>query len=498
MSTGTWLDRTIGWLAPERGARRLAARAAMATLAGYEGARRGRRTEGWVTASTAADAAGELDWTLLRDRARDLVRNNPHAARAINVQVSHTIGTGITADVNHRGLEKPWQAFVENADLDGDYDLNGLFEQMERCRFESGECLVRFYRSGVFGRAPVPTQIRILEPEYLDSSRDTWLLAREAVGSIRHGIQRDEWGRVEGYWLFPEHPGERVSTARVAGRGLVSEFVPAEDVIHVFRKLRPGQTRGVSEFAPIMLRLRDLDDYDDAEIMRKKIEACLVGVLTTTESLGASALGPQTVEGDFTQERMQPATWYRARPGESVTFNTPQGTAGYADYKKLNQRDVAAGLGIPYELMTGDLSELNYTSMRGGLIDFRKRVQALQWLLYVPRVCRRIEARFLEDMRRLRPGLGDRTVFDWTPPKFELMDPMKETQAALEQVLAGFEPYDEIARANGWSTEELLDKIQAWFEALDRRGIKLKSDPRNQIQSHATPRAPEEPKEEAA
>src|SRR5512147_1755969 len=91
-----WLDRAVGYVLPQAGLRRARHRAAMAALArSYEGARVGRRTEGWVVAGTSANAEIGTALVRLRDRSRDLVRNNPYAAKAVQAVVSNLIGTGI-------------------------------------------------------------------------------------------------------------------------------------------------------------------------------------------------------------------------------------------------------------------------------------------------------------------------------------------------------------------------------------------------------------------
>ena len=97
-----WLDRAVAWLSPEAGVRRVQARAAESAirkasniLLSYDGAKTGRRTEGWFT--TAADSNTEIAAALpkLRNRSSDLIRNNPSAARVQSVVVSSTVGTGI-------------------------------------------------------------------------------------------------------------------------------------------------------------------------------------------------------------------------------------------------------------------------------------------------------------------------------------------------------------------------------------------------------------------
>jgi len=94
--SATWFDHAIATVAPRMAARRVMARQAFETLTrGYDGAARGRRTEGWRAPGSSADTEIGVAGALLRDRMRDLVRNNPHAAKAVAVLVNNIIGAGI-------------------------------------------------------------------------------------------------------------------------------------------------------------------------------------------------------------------------------------------------------------------------------------------------------------------------------------------------------------------------------------------------------------------
>lgn len=488
----TWLDRAISWVAPTAGLNRAVARNMIQVLA-YEAGRVDRRTEGWVATSTSADVEIAQGMGRLRNRARSLVRDNPYAARAIEIRAAHTIGTGITAEVSSKRLRPVWEDWIAGLDLDGG-DLAGLLWTAERCRMESGEALIRIVRTGRMGELPIPTQLQVLEPDYLDDTRDTLGTPNGRGNTIRHGIEFDEVGRVVGYWLFREHPGEAFGASLQLPRGLASEFVPAEDVIHVYRRLRAGQRRGVTDFAPVMLRLRDLDDYDDAQLVRKKVEACLTAFVTSPQGAEAKRLAPTSSDDKGRLESFSPGLIEYGLPGESISFLDPRPSGDYADFKRFGARDIGAGVGVPYELMTGDLSQVNYSSARVGQVDFRRRVETDQWLLWVPRVCQRIAARFRRDVMQLRPNMGARDVmFDWTPPRFELLDPQRETAGELDQVLAGFETWDEIVRRHGWSAEEQLDNIERFQKELERRGIVLKSDHRNPSSGGGTQAGAEPP-----
>jgi lambda family phage portal protein len=462
-----------------RGARRLAARSVLRAQLGYEGAKSGRRVEGWYTGGdNSADSESDGKRDTLRQRARDLVRNNPYATRALEVKVANTIGPGILAEVRNRRLAAAWSAFVDTCDADGQLDLYGIQALVERCRMESGEALVRFVPTPMRPGRPVAFQLRVLEPEYLDESRDR-IPSSEPGGYTRGGIEHDASGRVVAYWLFTQHPGDGLlgtSPNRVSVR------VPADDVVHVYRRLRAGQTRGVSDFASVILRLRDLDDYDDAEIMRKKIEAALAIFVTTPQGPPAQSVGAVSSDDTGRLESIYPGMVKYLSPGESVTWTEPKASGGYADFQRFGLRAIAAGTGVPYELMTGDLSQVNYSSYRAGLVDFRRRVEQDQFQLHVPVFCEAVRRRFLAEMALQlgSTGVGTRTDFRWTPPRFELIDPQKEIEAELAACQAGFDTWPEIVRRHGWTAQDQYDAIEKHQQELDRRGLVLSSDPRTQ------------------
>lgn len=454
----------------------------------FEGGKPSRQADGWVTGGGSADADSRAFMTTLRDRSRDLARNNPYATMAKAVKSAHTIGTGITGELSSKNAQRYWDGFVANCDADRHTDLNGLLALAEGTRFESGESLMVFIRGAGDPREnPISSSIRVLEPDFLDNSRDT----QGGISDgrfIRDGIEYNSLGQAVAYWLFPEHPGDFYTSPTFE-----SQRIPARDVIHIFRKLRPGQARGWSDLASVILRMRAIDQYDEAEQMRKQIEACLAVFVTSPAGSDASKLGPVSTDSKGRAETLYPGMIEYTGAGEDIRIAEPTASGGYADFQRFGLRAIAAGTGIPYALLTGDLTQVNYSSSRIGLVDFRKRIEQEQWLLWVPRVCERIAQRFKEELSELRPGSGARGAeFDWTPPRFELIDPMKETQADLEAVLAGFETWPEIVRRRGWNADQQLEVIERWQNDLEKRGIVLKSNAATSVTSAAEPRAPED------
>ena len=289
------LDKVIGYFSPERAYRRARFRAATETFA-YDGAKSGRRTDGWVAAGGDANTEVGASLISLRNRSRDLLRNNPYASKAIAELVGNTVGTGIVPQAKtgtpelDKIIDGEWLYFAENCDPGGQLDFYGMQALIVRTTAESGDGIVRFRPRLPQDNFRVPLQLQVLEGDFLDISRTMGI----ATGHIVQGVQFNLFGQREYYWLYNYHPGG-VYMLNPRG-GILSQPVPAAQVMHTYCILRPGQVRGVPWLAPVMLAMRDLDDYRDAERMRKKTEACLAGIVTRPEGSGGlpSARSPPT------------------------------------------------------------------------------------------------------------------------------------------------------------------------------------------------------------
>jgi lambda family phage portal protein len=469
-----WLDRIIGWFDPARASRRLHARMSMvaAERFAYEAARMTRRTAGWLASDTGPNAEIAGAATRLRARSRDLVRNNPFAARAVAAIAQNAVGTGIVARTQQREAAALWRGWIEQCDADGVYDWYGLQALVARTVVESGECLVRFRpRRQEDGIWP-PLQLQVLEPDYLDSTKT----GLTGTGYMIQGIQFDLVGRRIGYWLFDRHPGE-VST--LVGATLpTSKLVPASEVLHVYRKDRPGQERGVPWLAPVIMRMRDLDDYEEAELVRKKIEACFAAFVVGGDpgrTLGAS----RTDAGSGQRiESFEPGMIAYLSDSEDVRFATPQPSSGYPEYVRHQLRAIAAGLGMPYEVLTGDLSQTNYSSIRAGLLEFRRMIDQFRWQVLIQQFCQPV-------WDRVMSLTGIDAPVTWTPPKWDSVDPYKEASAVQTNIRNGLVTWREAVSEMGYDPDEQLAEIAATNEAWDRAGIVLDCDPRRVTQGGA-------------
>lgn len=465
------LDRVLGWFSPEFELRRRRARTILKEVRAYEGA---SRSDGWRVrrAGASANADHLADARELRNRARSLVQNVPYANRGLQVLVSAAVGTGITPKASGRDaakLDELWNQWVSVADADGLFDFYGIEAAAYRAMEQDGEVLIRRRRRREADGLPVPLQIQVLEIDWLDSAKHG---TAGDGGRIINGIEYDLLGKPRAYWLFGSHPGELT-------RGLtrlVSAPVTASDILHLYAPGRPGQGRGISRFAPVIARIRDLMLYEDAELARKNLETRL-GVIITGDaealSNAAADLAPPAAEtgGQYSDLGPLPsggATYVSA--SSSVTAVEPKPAGGYAEYCKLNLHLIAAGIGVPYESMTGDMVEVNYSSARIRQTDFKRDTEQTQWLVLVPRMCAPIHRWFCEAARdaglvRENPGIAE-----WSTPRWDYVNPKDDIGAEIDAIGAGLLTPSESLRRRGYDPEKVFAEAGRDFQAMEKTG----------------------------
>lgn len=454
----------------------------------YDAATAGRRAYGWYSASTDANVElmGALPW--IRDRSRDLIRNNPYASKAVEELVGNTVGTGIvpqskTGDEKiDKLIDNEWPYFAEQCDTPQRLDFYGMQALVMRSTAESGEEIVRFRPRLVQDNLRVPLQLQVLESDFLDQSRTMGLIN----GHVMQGVQFDLLGRRTAYWLFSYHPGG-VLILNPRG-GIISQPVPAEQIMHIYRVLRPGQVRGIPWLSPVMMALRDLDDYCDAERVRKKIEACVVAFVTQAEGQAGAPLGIAKADpfSNVPVESFEPGMVEYMKPGQTAQFNNPPVAGGYREYKMTELQGIAAGVGIPYELMSGDMSNVNFSSWRGGMLGFRNTIEGYRWLTLVPQFCMPVRRRFVDTLVlqgkiKSQAELPNLNLYatQWTAPRFESVDPVKDAEAVLKDVRMGRVTWFEAVIQNGYDPRTQLEQIQLFNKLVDKFEIILDVDPRN-------------------
>jgi len=473
---------------------------AAAQQPGYEGASTKTRARHFVTADRSPNRAVLGDGATLRSRARQLVRNSPWASNAVEAWVTNCIGTGVrprpqTTDPDlKRRIMTLWNRWVTQADADGHLDYYGLQALVTREQMEAGEILVRQrFRLPKDGLA-VPLQLQVIEADHLPLS-----MSQPGIGrnTIRAGIEFDLLGKRVAYHLLRDHPGDSSLTFRANS----TSIVPADQILHVFKPLRAGQIRGVTGFAPVMIKMLDIDAYDDAEVTRKKTAALFTGFITSSlDKDSISAGDPSTVNDDNAIDGqtgarrvdLEPGMMQILDPGEDIKFSDPADVGGsYEAFLKMQLRAIASGLGVTYEQLSGDLSGVNFSSIRAGLIEFRRRclmhqAQIINCQFNAP-VWR---AWFRQAVLSGALSIGRRDVEDpdvsgvkWIGQGFEYVNPVQDQQAQLSANRAGYKSRGQIATSMGRDPEELEAEIAEENARADASGLIFDSDPRKTAKS---------------
>ena len=167
-----------------------------------------------------------------------------------------------------------------------------------------------------------------------------------------------------------------------------------------------------------------------------------------------------------------------ARGGKDIRFNQPSATGGYGEYKRASLHTISAGFRVPYELLTGDLSQVNYSSIRAGLVEFRRMIDAVQWQLFIPMLCTPVWRWFTEAAWAAGQIPTPDVPVEWSPPKFEAVDPQKDAMANLLAIRSGTMTLAEVIARQGRNPDAVLAEIAATNAKLDALGLVLDSDPR--------------------
>lgn len=469
--------------------RRAAAREKARTIAmHYRAARLGHRNEGIRPSGSDADLASR-DRRKISFYARDMIRNSPFAARVQQVISGHVVGDGIIPKIQastglgdtarqrirDRGLQLI-EDHLDTTDIDrhGLQNFYGLQTTAMNTIIDAGEVLIRRHRPANAGLS-IPLQIEVLEPDYIDDSR--WGRSLEG-NEIREGIEYDADNNRIAYWLFTQHPG---GEWRPGTSPYNSERVPADEIIHIFRVDRPGQTRGVSWFTPVAEKLLNLDDSEDAHLMRQKIAACFAAFHhTSPDGKSRPELGGM----------LEPGVIMQIADDEDVTFSDPPEVGDFETFQKGVLRSAAMGVGITYEALTGDLSGVNFSSARIGRLEMDRNVSRWQWLMMVPMFLQPFGNWFVEAWAEVEQDEqfqvliweNRRTVrLTWVPPHRILVDPAREFTALREAVRSGFQSRQGVVRQLGVDPERLLQEQLQDKEEADRLKLPFDSDPRADV-----------------
>jgi lambda family phage portal protein len=488
-----WFTKALGAVAPEAALKRAMARKALevAEKRNYDGASKGRRMKNWNPRGTSANSEIGPAIQTLRARARDLDRNDGWAKRGVEIVSECSIGGGIIpkpetgTDRLDKEIAQAFADWSEFCDAEEQADFYGLQDLAVQTIAVSGDVLIRRRRRRSDEGLSVPLQLQLMEPDHLDVTH----IKNNTTGfDIINGIELDRINRRVAYWLYQTHPGE---VGLYRPMRFDSQRIPADQIAHAYRKTRPGQLSGVPWLTAAMIDLRDLGEYENAEQVRKKVEACFAAFVTSSDLSDPGLLGEEGEDDIGRLETLEPGMIEYLEPGEDVSFAQPSPSSGYDSYTRARLHKIATAMGMPYQLLTGDVSRVNWSSYKAGIVPFKAMIRRFQKRTVLPMVCRPAWRWFIESafaagrISELNYGV------QWTLPGFEPIDRQKELMADQMEARIGKASMTELIRASGRDPEAVIAEIKAWTKLVDEQELVFDSDPRKTSNAGLTQARPD-------
>jgi lambda family phage portal protein len=443
--------------------------------------------------STRASADAEIRNSLskLRDRSREMVRNNPYAKQAKRTTQVNVVGSGIKlqsqvqqvrgrkpSEAINRLIEEKWHLWTraQYCDVAGRHSFHMMEWLATGALPESGEALFRIIRRP-FGGSRVPLALEMIESDVLDEEYQGPTLAK--LNEWRMGVEINEWGRPVRYAFLTRHPGD-YWFQNAPQKGDKHVFLPAADVIHLFIPERPQQHRGVPWFHSVMADAHQLQGYEEAAVIRARAGASVMGFVTSPEG----ELEGDDVEADRRISEFEPGMWKYLEPGQNVEVpNISSPDQQYEMFVKNKVRRFASGFGCSYETLSRDFSETNYSSSRLSLLEDREHWKVIQSYL-IENFHNRVFREWLDlavlagelpfDDYDSRPERYDTPR--WMARGWDWVDPLKEAKAYRQMEQAGYMTKAQIVAKLGGDFFDNLTEFSREQQAAEELNVELDRD----------------------
>ena len=420
-------------------------------LYGIEAAGNGHRWKGGNGIGNLSEATAAGSKTI-QVRSTEQAINNPWMANAIATLVSNYVGTGIVirskceTEAVRKKIQKWYERWLEECDHDGRHDFYGLQALAVREMVVKGEAFIQLLQQGT------TLKLKAIPADMVDASLFQELSDKRHIYA---GIEFDADGKRLAYHILPRRRG----TALLQDLGHIR--VPAEDMLHLFVPLEPGQVRGLSWLTPALLRSQTLDSYEDAQLKRQQVSALFAGFVRDVNGTSGPFDGEKS--DGILETGMEPGALHVLDPGQDIQFPNLPDTKDFPAFVQWQLRAIAAGLGITYEQLTGDYSQVTYSSSRAALLEFRRTVESIQHLVIVKQFLQPVYERLIalaaiDGVIDLAAYSAEPEAFhtaEYLPPAWPWVDPEKDAKAAILEIENGLTSRTRVAAQKGYSVEEI-------------------------------------------
>lgn len=494
------IDRVVNYIDPVRGARRLKSRMAMALSGMYFGASNFRRAlSEWKPQDSDPDSTLQYDLSYLRQRSRDMIRNMPLATGAINTVCTNIVGSGLRlqaridrsilkltdeqADVWESKTESEWSLFWDTCEVDAARTLDGasLTELAFRQVLENGESFINLPRIRR-GNTPYDLKLQLIESDRICNANNIG-----DTDTLFMGIQKDSYGAPVAY-----HVCNQFQYATITQKPISWQIIPAygsktglKNIIHLYRQLRPGQTRGIPYLAPVIESLKQIGRYTESELMASVISSMLTVFIKTEagESMfDTSELGVETGASSSDKDvKLAPGAIIDLAKGEDIeTVNPARPNSSFDPFVQAILRQIGVALELPFEVLIKHFTA-SYSAARSALLEAWKFFNARrQWL--AQNLCQQIYDVWLYEAvatgRISAPGFFSSPLIrkaystaEWIGPAPGQIDPIKEVTAAEKRLELGLSTRSQETAAIGGDWDANITQIKKERKQMIDAGI---------------------------
>lgn len=462
-----------------------------AVVRAYEAGKVSRLTQDWLTTYQTIDSDIRSNLANVRQRARDLVKNDGLARRYLNLCKVNIVGPkGFKLQMNAKEprngkmvpdvvanmkIEEAWNEFVkaENCSVNGRHSFRAICDQLVGYRKVDGEAFLRIISRK---SAPHGILLEIVPTELIDEQYNERLTDNSAV---KMGVELDAWRRPVAYHIRKIDQASEVMSIIPSRERSVR--VPASEMIHYFDQTWADQTRGMSDIAPSMVRLRHLSGYEEAAVINARISAAKGGFFSNKSSEpGASNefSGDRTDSDGNIQIDVEPGKMSDIGDKQFTPWDPTFPHAQHEMFVKTEGKMIAAGLNVAYASLSNDLSEANYSSNRVGLLDEREMWKHEQEE-FIEQVLTRVFSAWLESALLKGVITLPFAKFDqfnkptWSGRRWAWIDPQKDLEAIRTELDLKITSLYDVIGERGEDLEQIFSDIAEVKLLAEKYGITL-------------------------
>lgn len=456
----------------------------------YSAANISRLLMDFTASSGSADSELKPNLRIMRERCRDMARNDPYVKRYIRLRQDNVVGKegfahqvkalnpdGRMDEGGNNIIEQAWKVFGRrgNCTADGRLSWVDLQKAVDSAVARDGEAFIQIVRSSSFKHG---IAFHLFEADQVDEQKNE---KRKNGVEIRMGVEVDAQQRPIAYWVKDIHPGD---TDFASIRKRESRRVPASQIIHVYEQIRPGQTRGEPPLAPILTQVKMLNAHREAELVAARMTAAKMGFFVTETGDDFNADGYENGLGTAPIIDAEPGTFHMLPAGTDFrAFDMNHPPTAFADFQKGILRGMASCLGISYASLANDLSETSYSSIRQGALEERDSYSGMQqflldhfiWPAYAAWLMHVMQFGYINIPETRFDKFYDATQF--RARGWQWVDPQKEINAAVEAMHNGIMSPQHVANQYGQDFEETQKDWQAAQQIAANYGQELAFGP---------------------